>query len=107
MQRILLGGWIGKYKEGLRLRLVQRQFWQTLKFPPHLNAFNAQENSPCLFIFPCLPAFSQPWASQKWNREDKQASRRVMCSTWVQIKRIPMVGNTISTLDLQWMRIVL
>lgn len=33
VQRILLGGWIGKFKEGLRLRLVQRYLWQKLKFP--------------------------------------------------------------------------
>lgn len=61
-----------------------------------------------MFIhFPTPPNSPQLWGSQEWDRENKQTSRRVVCSTWVQIKRIPMLGNTISTLDLQWMRIVL
>lgn len=35
------------------------------------DAFNAQGNTPCSFIFPCPPASPQPWGSQEWNRENK------------------------------------
>lgn len=57
--------------------------------------------------FPSLPTSTHPFGSQERDRENKRASRRVLCSTWVKIKMISMLGNTISTLDLHWMRIAL